>query len=258
MMGRLRLRSATPALLARVDRPEGVLLVLLLAGLAAVGWLGSDLWLAIAAGMQLMIAGLGAVWIIGPARPGMGLARYATLSAAAVSMTLFGRVLVDSVGLLVFLPVAVALWVVLWAELHAEPGSGPSLALDLSLVGLVFAAAAGALHLVPASSWPPVILLVLLLALVPALRSAEARGRGGVEAVGQAALHLVAVAQIGTAVILLGMPEVVAAALVALGFHAWSGAAEALEGGAASWSVAVEFGALAILGLVVALLLHGV
>jgi hypothetical protein len=54
------------------------------------------------------------------------------------------------------------------------------------------------------------------------------------------------------------MPEVVAAALVALGFHAWSGAAEALEGGAASWSVAVEFGALAILGLVVALLLHGV
>jgi hypothetical protein len=257
MMGRLRARPATHGVLARVERPEGVVLVVVLAALAAVGWLGSPLWLAIAVGAQLMLAGLGGVWIIGPARPGMGLARYATLSVAAVSITLFGRVLVDTTGVLLALPAAAALWVMLWAELHAEPANGPSLALDLALVGVVFAAAAGGMHLVPRDAWPPGIVLVLALTLVPAMRAAEARGRGGVEAVGQAALHLVAVGQIGAAVTLLELPEVVAAALLALGYHAWSGAAEALDQGASPWAVILEFGALAVLGMVVALLLHG-
>ena len=45
------------------------------------------------------------------------------------------------------------------------------------------------------------------------------------------------------------------AALIALAFHAWSGAAEALEEGSSARAVAVEFGALAVLGVVVALLL---
>ncbi|MGH2456923.1 MAG: hypothetical protein ACRDHD_11790, partial [Candidatus Limnocylindria bacterium] len=93
--------------------------------------------------------------------------------------------------------------------------------------------------------------------LVPSLRAAEARGRGGAEAVGQAALHLVAVAQVGTAVALLRLPGIVGAALVALAFHAWSGAAEAIDGGTSLRAVVLEFGALALLGLVVALLLHG-
>ena len=43
---------------------------------------------------------------------------------------------------------------------------------------------------------------------------------------------------------------------MALAFHAWSGAAEALEDGAEGRSVAVEFGSLAVLGIVVAVLLH--
>jgi hypothetical protein len=49
----------------------------------------------------------------------------------------------------------------------------------------------------------------------------------------------------------------VGSAIVALGFHAWAGAAEALDEGSSPRSVILEFGALAVLGLVVALLLHG-
>jgi hypothetical protein len=48
----------------------------------------------------------------------------------------------------------------------------------------------------------------------------------------------------------------VAPAVLALGFHAWGGAAEALESGARARAVIVEFGSLALLGLLVALLLR--
>jgi hypothetical protein len=70
-------------------------------------------------------------------------------------------------------------------------------------------------------------------------------------------LHLVAIGQVGTALALLQLPGVVGAAILALAFHAWSGAAEALDGGASARSVLIEFGALAVLGVVVALLLYG-
>jgi hypothetical protein len=62
---------------------------------------------------------------------------------------------------------------------------------------------------------------------------------------------------VGTALALLQLPGVVGAAILALAFHAWSGAAEALDGGASARSVLIEFGALAVLGVVVALLLYG-
>jgi len=76
------------------------------------------------------------------------------------------------------------------------------------------------------------------------------------EAVGQAVLHLLAIAQLGASVALLHLPGVVGSAVLALGFHAWAGAAEALENGAPARAVAVEFGSLALLGLLVALLLR--
>jgi hypothetical protein len=50
---------------------------------------------------------------------------------------------------------------------------------------------------------------------------------------------------------------VVAPAILALGVHAWAGAAEALDGGSRAWPVVIEFGSLALLGLIVALLLRG-
>ena len=48
--------------------------------------------------------------------------------------------------------------------------------LDLALVGIVFAAAAGIGGMIPADAWPPGLILLLILASVPALRAAEARG----------------------------------------------------------------------------------
>jgi hypothetical protein len=106
------------------------------------------------------------------------------------------------------------------------------------------------------NAWPPGLIPLLLIVAVPALRAAEARGRSGIEAVGQAALQLVAIAQVAAAVGLLRLPGVVGAAVIGLAFHAWAGAAEALDDGASGRSVIIEFGALAALGLVVALLLY--
>ena len=121
----------------------------------------------------------------------------------------------------------------------------------------MFATAHGSIALVQRDSWLEGIGLLLLVAAVPAIRMSEGRGRYGVKAIGEALLQLLAVAQVATAVHLLLVPSLVSAALVALTFHAWGGASEALEGGASVRSVALEFGALAVLGLVVALLLQG-
>jgi hypothetical protein len=46
------------------------------------------------------------------------------------------------------------------------------------------------------------------------------------------------------------------AALMALAFYAWGGAVDALESGDSGRGVAVEFGPLLLLGLVIGLLLH--
>lgn len=255
---RLVRRPLAWGVMSRVERPEGVVLALLLAGVAAAGWYGgSTFWLAVAVAGQLALGGLGAVWLIGPATAGLGFARYATLAAAGVALTLFGRLAIDSIGLLMVPIAAVLLWLVLWLELRANRSGEGGLGLELTMIGLVFATSAGLLSLAGRPGWELGIGLMLLVVAVPALRTAEGRGRFGVQAVVQALLHLLAVAQVATVVTLLGIPPIVAAALTALAFHAWSGAAEALEGGTSARAVLVEFGALAVLGVVVALLLQG-
>jgi hypothetical protein len=254
---RLARRSVAWGVISRVERPEGVVLAMLLAGVAAAGWYGgSTFWLAVAVAGQLVLGGLGAVWLIGPATAGLGFARYATLAAAGVAITLFGRVTIDSIGLLMVPIVAALLWLVLWLELRADRSGAGGLGLELTMIGISFTASAGLLSLAGRSEWGVGIGLMLLVVAVPVLRAAEGRSRFGVQAVGEALLHLLAVAQVATVVTLLGIPPIVAAALIALAFHAWSGAAESLEAGSSARAVLVEFGALAVLGVVVALLLQ--
>lgn len=256
MISRMLRGGTAERALRQIEYPEAIGLSLALAVAAAVGWLGSPLWLAAAIATQLALGGFGAVWLIGPVQPGLGFARYATLAVAGVALTLFGRMLFGTAGLLLAPVAAILLWAVLRLELHVNRTGRPGVLLDLALVGIVFAAAAGVGSVLPRDSWPPGVLLLCLISAVPALRAAEARGRSGIEAVGQAALHLLAVAQMGAALAILQLPGVVGAAVLALGFHAWAGAAEALDRGASSRSVAIEFGSLALLGLIVALLLH--
>jgi hypothetical protein len=250
-------RSASWRLSARIDRPEVVLLAAGLAGLAAYGWYASPFWLAVVVGLQLALGGLGAVWIIGPATARLGFARYATTATTAIAITLFGRAVVGGIGLYLIPVALVVLWAVLRLELELQTALRGRLGLELLLVAVVFAAADGSIALAPREQWVDGLALLSLVAAVPALRMSEARGRFGAHAVGEGLLHLLAVVQVAAAVQLLALPALVAAALVALTFHAWSGAAEALEGGGSARSVAIEFGALAVLGLVVALLLQG-
>jgi len=253
----MRRRPAAARALSRLDRPEAVLIAIMMAIVAAAGWVVTPFWLAITIAAQLAIGGIGAVVLIGPARADLGFARYATLATAGVALTLFGRLVVPGIGLLLTPVAALLLWGVMRVELDLAEGSRRRVGIDLVLVGTVFAAAAGLAALVPVDAWPPGLVLLLVIAAVPALRAAEARGRSGIEAVGQATLHLVAIAQLGAVMSLLRLPGVVGSAIVALGFHAWAGAAEALDEGASVRAVVLEFGALAVLGLVVALLLHG-
>jgi hypothetical protein len=253
----MRRRPAAPRVLSRVQHPEAVLIAVTMAVVAAAGWVLGPFWLAVMVAAQLAIGGISAVWLIGPARPELGFARYATLAMAGVALTMFGRQLVPGIGLLLAPVVALLLWGVIRLELGLVESGQRRVGLDLALVGIIFAAAAGIGAIVPRDAWPPGLVLLLIIASVPALRAAEARGRSGIEAVGQALLHLVALAQLAAAVGLLRLPGVVGAAVVALGFHTWAGAAEALDDGASVRAVVLEFGALAVLGLVVALLLHG-
>ena len=240
----------------RIAHPEAILLALVLAGLVVYGWFAPPFWLAVAVAAQLAVGGIGAVWVIGPVRSRFGFARYATLPVAAVALTLLGQMLTPTAQLAGAPVAALLLFAVLWSEVRLPEGRAPRLSIDLMLVGIVFAAAAGIAATFPTASWPPAVLLVVVAAAVPALRAAELRGRYGVEAVGQAALHLLAIAQLGASLALLHLPGVVGSAVLALGFHAWAGAAEALDGGARTRAVAIEFGSLALLGLLVALLLR--
>lgn len=253
---RLVRRPLSWRVVSRLERPEGVALAIVMAAMAAVGWYASPFWLAVAIAGQLVLGGLGAVWIIGPATARIGFARYATLAVSGVALTLFGRLTVGSIGLLLAPVAVVLLWTVLWLELQANRTGRGGLGLELNMIGVVFGTAGGLLSLTMPTGWGIGIGLLLAIVAVPAVRAAENRQRYGAEAIGQALLHLLAVAQVATAVALLGIPSVVAAALVALAFHAWGGAAEALEGGAPARAVALEFGALAVLGVVVALLLQ--
>lgn len=250
-------RPTTWRLSARVERPEVVLLAIALAGLSAYGWYADTFWMAVVLGVQMMLGGLGAVWIIGPATARLGFARYATTAVAAVAVTLFGRAVVTDLGLYLLPAAVLLLWAPLRIELELQQRSRGRLALELVLVAVVFAAAEGSIALVPADAWLEGLAVLVAIVVVPAFRMSEARGRYGVRAVGEGLMQLLAVAQVGAAVQLLAVPALVGAALVALTFHAWSGAAESLEGGASGRAVALEFGALAVLGLVVALLLQG-
>ena len=249
-----RRRAATAV--RRIEHPEAIVLALVLTGLAVYGSAASPFWMAAAIAAELTIGGIGAVWVIGPVRARYGFARYATFPVAAVAVTLLGTLLTPVARLAAAPVVALFLFGVLWFELRFPEGRAPRLAVDLALVGIVFAAAAGLDAAFPGPAWPPSVLLVVVVAAVPALRAAELRGRYGVDAVGQAVLHLLAVAQIGASLALLHLQGVVAPAVLALGFHAWGGAAEALESGARTRAVVIEFGSLALLGLLVALLLR--
>jgi hypothetical protein len=75
--------------------------------------------------------------------------------------------------------------------------------------------------------------------------------------VGHALLHLLVVLQVATAMMLLELPSPVGPALVALTFHSWSGAADALESGVSNRAVVLEYGSLAAIGAIVALFLSG-
>jgi len=173
---------------------------------------------------------------------------------AGVAVTLFGRLLVERAGLALSPVAALLLWTVLWAELAADRNGRVGLAVDLVLVVSVFAATAGVNQLVPGDAWPPGVALLALLLAPLVLRAAEARGNGGVWAVGQTVLHLLAVAQVAAALALLRPPLVLGAALVALAYHAWGSAASGLDEGEAGWRVALEIGALGLMGLVLAFL----
>ena len=255
MIARMLSGRRVPAALQRIDRPQAIALTAALAVTAAIGWLASPVVLAVAVGIELAAGGLGAVALMGPSRPGLGIGRYTTLALAGVSAALAGRLIPGGVSLLFVPLLAVMLWAVLWLELRASFDTTERTALDLALTAILFATAAGIGGLLGNQGWPPPLGLVLVVGLLLSLRSAEARGEGGVQAIGQALLHTLAIGQVAVAVVVLRIPGLVGPALVALAFYVWGGAADALGGGATPRSVAFEFGSLALLGFIVAVLM---
>lgn len=253
--GRRLLRSTRVRTARLVKRATPVGLPLVLAALAAAGWLVDLVGLAIVLAVELALGGLGMAALMGAARPSSGYARYAMLAVAAVSVTLAGRLLPPGIGPLAA-PVAWGfLWWVLYVERRGPSAPGHRLSVDLITVLTVFAASAGLAGLIPAELWLLGLVLFGMLVAVPCLRAAEARGVMGVPAVEHAALHLLVVLQVAAAVFLLELPQPVGAALVALTFHAWSGAADALESGVPPRAVVLEYGSLAAVGTIVALFL---
>jgi hypothetical protein len=244
------------AILRRVDRPAAIALAIAQALVAAAGWFAEPLWLSVAIAGQLVLGGILAVRVIGPARSDLGLARYAIPATAGISATLFGRLIPGGLSLLLVPLVAVLLWVVTYMELRAERGTGGRTISELLLTSIVYAGAAGILVLFGPQAWPSPILLIAALAIPPALRSAEARGVMGVAGVGQTLLHVLVIVQIGAAVVLLNMPIHLMGALIAYAFYVWSSAAETLRSPVSGRSVAIEFGALLLVGLVAGLLMH--
>lgn len=244
------------AILRRIDRPMAILLAITQAVIAAAGWFASPLWLAVAIAGQLVLGGIVAVRVIGPARSDLGLARYAIPATAGIAATLFGRLLPGGLSLLLVPLLAVLLWIVTYLELRAERGTGGRTIGELLLTAIVFGGAAGILVLFGPRTWPTPLILVAALAIPAALRSAEARETMGVEGVGQAFLHVLVVVQVGAGAVLLNIPMSVMAALMALAFYTFGAAAEALRGPASGRSVAAEFGGLLLFGLVVGLLMH--
>lgn len=240
----------------RADRLGAVVIAVIQAGVAAAGWFAQPVWLAVAIAAQLALGGLASVYVIGPARADLGLARYAMPSVAGIAATLFGRLIPGGLSLLLVPIVAVLLWAITYLELRIERGTGGRTIHDLLLMSIVFSGTAGIAALFGTQSWPTPMILVAVLVLPLAMRSAEARGTMGVEAVGQALLHVLVVTQVGLAAVLLNLVPTVMAGLVALAFYTWAGAVEALRDGRSGRSVAIEFGSLVLLGLIVGLLMY--
>ena len=86
MIGRIFGDRRRLAILRRVDRPAAVLIAILQAIVAAIGWFAIEpVVLAITIAAQLALGGLAAAYVIGPARPDSGLARYAMPAVASTS-----------------------------------------------------------------------------------------------------------------------------------------------------------------------------
>jgi len=253
--GRRMLRAGRLRSARAIKRAGPLALPLMLAALVAAGWAVDPVALAIVLALELALAGLGTAALLGAARTSIGYARYAILAVVAVSVTLAGRQLPDGIGPLAA-PVA---WAFLWWTLNTERKGatkpGGRLALDLFLVLTVFAAATGLAGLFPEELWLLELVLLGILTSVACLRAAEARGALGVPAVGHGALHLLVVLQVAAALFLLDLPQPVGPALIALTFHSWSGAADALESGTSDRAVVLEYGSLAAIGAIVALFL---
>ncbi len=242
--------------LRRIDRPAAAVLAIGQALVAAAGWFAEPVWLAVAIAAQLALGGVGAVRVLGPARGDLGLARYAIPATAGIAATLFGRLIPGGLSLLLVPIVAVLLWSITYLEVRAERATGGQTLRDLGLTAIVFTGAAGILDLFGPQTWPTPLVLIGLLSLPPAFRAAEARGTMGAEGFGQALLQVLAVVQVGVGAVLLNVSVLVSAALMALAFYTWTGAVDALRGGASGRSVVVEFGGLVLLGLFVGLLLY--
>lgn len=242
--------------LRRIDRPAAAVLAISQALVAVAGWFAEPVWLAVAIAAQLALGGVGAVRVLGPARGDLGLARYAIPATAGIAATLFGRLIPGGLSLLLVPIVAVLLWSITYLEVRAERATGGQTLRDLGLTAIVFTGAAGILDLFGPQTWPTPLVLIGLLSLPPAFRAAEARGTMGAEGFGQALLQVLAVVQVGVGAVLLNVSVLVSAALMALAFYTWTGAVDALRGGASGRSVVVEFGALVLLGLFVGLLLY--
>lgn len=253
MIGRFIGDRRRIAALRRIDRPAAAILAVVQAVVAAVGWFAEPVWVAAAVAGQLLLGGIGAVWVMGPAHGHLGLARYAMPAMAGIAATLFGRLIPGGLAVLLVPIVAVLLWSVTYLELRAERGAGGRTLRDLLLTLIVFGGVAGLFGLFGMRTWPTPLFLVALLVLPATFRSAELRGRLGAEGFGQGLVHVLAVVQVGAAAALLDLPVQATSALVALAFYTWAGAADALGQGASGRSVAVEFGSLVLIGLVVGL-----
>ena len=256
MIGRALGDRRRIAILRRVDRPAAILLAVAQGLVATAGWFAPPIWLAVAIAGQLVLGGIISVRVIGPARSDLGLARYAIPATAGIAATVFGRLIPGGLSLLLVPILIVLLWIVTYMELRAERGTGGRTIGELLLTGILFAGSAGLLALFGSQTWPTPLALVAALAVPLAMRSAEARGAMGVAGVGQSLLHILVTVQVGAGVALLTLPNGVMAAIIALAFYTWGGAVDALRGDASGRAVAVEFGALLLLGLVVGLLMH--
>ena len=244
------------AILRRIDKPAAVALAIVQAVVAAAGWFAEPLWLAVAVAGQLLLGGIVAIRVIGPARSDLGLARYAIPATAGIAATLYGRLIPGGLSLLLVPILAVLLWSVTYLELRLERGTGGRTIGNLMLVGILFAGAAGILVLFGARTWPTPLILVAALTLPLALRAAEGRETMGVEGVGQALLQVLVVMQVGIGAVLLSVPFPIMAGLMALAFYAWGGAVEMLDENASGRGVAIEYGTLLLFGLLLGLILH--